>query len=156
MLNSIFEGDLKDKTIAIWGGAFKPDTDDIRESPAISIINRLLLRGARVKLFDPQAMDNLKVLFGGKIQFCNNKYDVLQKADVLIIATEWSEFKADTLQILNEEMRDKVIIDGRNILDPKQKKLFKFTYFGIGRPNNTNTQNNYDYRVKTTYKSLAS
>ena len=134
ILDGHYNGDLHNKTIGIWGGAFKPDTDDIREAPAVSIINRLLLRGCKVRLFDPEAMDNLKEVFHDKVQFCSDKNEVLDGSDVLIITTEWKEFKTDIVSILNKEMKDKVVIDGRNILDQTVRDTFDFNYYGIGRP----------------------
>src|SRR6201986_415867 len=108
-----FKGDIKGKKFALWGLAFKPETDDIREAPALYIIDELLAAGAQVSAFDPEAMPNVKALLGDKISFGNNQYDVLQDADALLIVTEWSVFSTPDFELLESGLKEKVIFDGR-------------------------------------------
>ena len=124
---------LKGKKIAIWGLAFKPDTDDIREAPALYIIDELLKEGAGITAFDPEAMENVKKILGNKITYAENEYDALKDADVLLIATEWSEFRTPDFERVSKLMKNKIIFDGRNLYDPKQMKELGFYYSSIGR-----------------------
>lgn len=126
-------GDLKGKHFALWGLAFKPNTDDIREAPALYIIDALLKRGATVSAFDPEAMDNVKALLGDKINLKENQYDVLQNADALIIATEWNEFRTPNWEAVSEALSNKVIFDGRNLFDLKAMSNLGYNYYSIGR-----------------------
>lgn len=128
-------GDVKDKTIAVLGLAFKPDTDDMRDAPSIIVINKLLEEGARVKAYDPIAMDNAKLIFGKKdlLSFSENAYDAATDADLVIVMTEWNEFMQLDLEKLKENMKQYNILDGRNIYDPIKVKSLGFTYAGIGR-----------------------
>jgi len=132
-IKRLVNGDLKDKTIAILGLAFKQNTDDMRDSPAIAIINKLLEEGTRVKAYDPQAMDNAKKIFGDKIVYCNNEYESAKGADILVIVTDWNQFRGLNLQRIKKAMRKPVIADLRNLLDPEEMKKYGFTYEGIGR-----------------------
>jgi len=126
-----YNNDLKGKTFALWGLAFKPDTDDIREAPALYMIDELTKEGARVVAFDPEAMSNVKNLVGDKITFVENEYAALEGADALLIATEWSEFRnPDFVRILKHT---KHIFDGRNLYDLNQMHELGFYYESIGR-----------------------
>jgi UDPglucose 6-dehydrogenase len=132
-IEAYFNNALKGKRFAIWGLAFKPNTDDIREAPALYMIDALLAQGATVIVFDPEAMPNVKRLMGDKISFSENQYDALLDADALIIATEWNEFRTpDFIKIVNN-MKQKVIFDGRNLFDVASIKSLGFHYESIGR-----------------------
>ncbi len=128
-----FSGNLKDKTIALWGLSFKPYTDDIREAPAIANINSLLSHGARLKVFDPEAMQNIRTIFNGEIYYAENEYDAIAEADALMIMTEWPTFRTPDFDKLGNSLKQKVIFDGRNIYDPDHMRNLGFTYFSIGR-----------------------
>jgi UDPglucose 6-dehydrogenase len=128
-----FRNDLNGKVIALWGLAFKPDTDDIREAPALYIIDELLSAGAKVVAFDPEAMDNVKKLLGDKISFADNMYDAIKGADALVICTEWSEFRTPDFEALTESLKNKVVFDGRNLYDLPMMKEKGFHYESIGR-----------------------
>jgi UDPglucose 6-dehydrogenase len=125
---------LKGRTIAVWGLAFKPRTDDMREAPAVPIIEGLLARGAKVRAFDPEARESAKQVFGSKIHYARNAYDALKGADALLVVTEWNEFREPDFVRMKRAMRQPVIIDGRNIFDPRQIRDLGFTYWSIGRP----------------------
>jgi UDPglucose 6-dehydrogenase len=128
-----FGGDLKGKIFGLWGLSFKPNTDDIREAPSLTIIDKLVEAGAIVKAYDPVAMEETKKVTGEKIEFGLDLYDVLIDASGLILATEWSEFRVPNFQLLSRIMKEKVIFDGRNIYDPAELAENGFTYYGIGR-----------------------
>ena len=128
-----FKGNLKGKKFAIWGLAFKPNTDDIREAPALYIIDALSKAGATVSAFDPEAMSNVKQLLGDKIHFAANQYEALEAADALIIATEWNEFRTPSFEKIGSLLRNKVIFDGRNIFDLAQMEQLGYHYESIGR-----------------------
>lgn len=128
-----FKGNLKGKHFALWGLAFKPDTDDIREAPALYIIDELLKAGATVKAFDPEAMSNVKKLLGDKIVFATDEYDALTDADALLIATEWSLFRTPDFGRIDTLLKGKVIFDGRNLYDPAKMKEMGYYYNSIGR-----------------------
>lgn len=132
MLN-YFDGNLSGKTIAIWGLAFKPNTDDIREAPAIYIINELLKAGAKVQAYDPEAMENMVELFGDKVSFVEHRYDALKGADALGIVTEWSLFRSPDFDYMAELMNEKVIFDGRNLYQLDEMGSAGFYYNSIGR-----------------------
>jgi UDPglucose 6-dehydrogenase len=124
---------LKGRTIAIWGLAFKPKTDDMREAPAVPIIESLLGKGARVQVYDPEAMDVARGIFGSKVTYARKSYDALRGADALAIVTEWHEFREPDFDRMRQLMRSPVIFDGRNIYQPLQMKAHGFTYSSIGR-----------------------
>lgn len=124
---------LAGKTIGIWGLSFKPKTDDMREAPSITIINRLLDAGARIKAHDPEAMDEAKKVFGGRIEYIQDNYEVLKGADALAVITEWNEFRRPNFEKMKNLMKSPVIFDGRNIYDPHEMRHMGFTYYGIGR-----------------------
>ncbi len=128
-----FNGDLSGKTIAVWGLAFKPYTDDIREAPALENIKALLEMGAKVKAYDPEAMDNVKEIMGDKITLCSNEYEALEGADVLLIVTEWPVFRTPDFDQLSEKLNNKVIFDGRNLYQIDNMKEKGFEYYSIGR-----------------------
>ena len=132
-INQYFEGNLKGKHFAIWGLAFKPNTDDIREAPALYIIDALLAAGATITAFDPEAMDNVKKLLGDTIQFSENQYDALMDADALIVATEWNEFRTPDFSQIATSLKNKVIFDGRNLFDLQQIAQLGFHYESVGR-----------------------
>ncbi len=134
-------GSLKDKTIAIWGLAFKPNTDDIREAPALYIIDDLLKQGACIKAYDPEAMNNVRALYDHEnITFCETQYDALKKADALIIATEWPEFRTPDFEKMQSFLKTKVIFDGRNVYDLDKMQKLGFYYSSIGRKTVTNSE----------------
>jgi UDPglucose 6-dehydrogenase len=124
---------LKGRTIAIWGLAFKPKTDDMREAPAVPIINALLAKGARVQVYDPEAMAVARGIFGSKVTYARKSYDALRGADALAIVTEWHEFREPDFNRMRKLMRSPVVFDGRNIYQPQQMKVHGFTYSSIGR-----------------------
>ncbi len=131
-LNTYYGHDLKDKTIAVWGLSFKPNTDDMREAPSRVIIARLLEAGAKVKAYDPVAMEEGERIFNDKIEFAKDQYDALIDADALIIVTEWSEFKFPNFRVMKKLLKKAAIFDGRNIYDAKEMLAEGFDYFGIG------------------------
>ncbi len=128
-----FGGNIAGKTIAIWGLAFKPNTDDIREAPALTIIEKLLAQGAKIKAYDPEAMENVKRIFGDRITFCTQEYEAVDGADALAIITEWNEFRAPDFAKMSQLMNENVIFDGRNIYDVNTMKALGFYYESIGR-----------------------
>lgn len=132
-IKSYFNNDLKGKRIALWGLAFKPNTDDIREAPALYIIEELLKEGATVAAFDPEAMNNVQQLLGDKITFVHSQYDALHGADALVIATEWSEFRTPDFSRISSVLKNKAIFDGRNLFDLKYMEELGFYYVSIGR-----------------------
>jgi UDPglucose 6-dehydrogenase len=125
--------DLAGRTIALWGLAFKPRTDDMREAPAIPIIERLLARGAKVKAYDPAAAPVAKAIFGDRIALCGKSYDALAGADALAIVTEWNEFREPDFDKMRTLLKAPVVFDGRNIYSPEHMRALGFTYFSIGR-----------------------
>ena len=129
-----FKGDLKGKHFALWGLAFKPNTDDIREAPALYMIDALLAEGATVCAFDPEAMNNVKQLIGDKVTFAENQYEALEGADALIIATEWNEFRTPNFLKIVTSLKKKVIFDGRNLFDITAIRELGFHYESVGRP----------------------
>ncbi|RPI53601.1 MAG: UDP-glucose/GDP-mannose dehydrogenase family protein [Acidobacteria bacterium] len=126
-------GSLKNRTIAVWGLAFKPRTDDMREAPSIPLIQRLLEAKAKVQAFDPQAHPVAKGIFGNKITLADKNYSALKGADALVIATEWNEFREPDFVRMRKLMKTPVIFDGRNIYSPEQMKAQGFTYYSVGR-----------------------
>lgn len=132
-IKAYFNDDLKGKKIALWGLAFKPNTDDIREAPALDMIKELLAHGAVVHAYDPEAMKNVKQLLGDKIQYCERHYDALKDADALVIATEWSEFRTPDFNKISTLLKNKVIFDGRNLFDLSKMQELGFYYESVGR-----------------------
>jgi len=127
-------GSLKGKRIAVWGLAFKPRTDDMREAPAVPLINGILAAGAAVQAYDPEAMTVARGIFGSKVTFAENSYAALKGADALAIVTEWNEFREPDFERMKKLLRSPVIFDGRNLYNPDQLKAHGFTYLSIGRP----------------------
>jgi UDPglucose 6-dehydrogenase len=124
---------LKDKTLAIWGLAFKPRTDDIREAPSLVLLDALLEAGAKCRVHDSEAMPNVRKIYGDRIVYCDRPYGALEGADGLAIMTEWQEFRNPDFEIMRRLLREKVIFDGRNLYEPKQLQNLGFTYYAIGR-----------------------
>jgi UDPglucose 6-dehydrogenase len=133
-LNRFFDGDLNGKTIAVWGLAFKPNTDDIREAPAIEVIRELREAGANVRAYDPEAMENMKGIFTEGVVLASNMYDALDDADALAIITEWNVFRMPDYDEMSRRMKARVIFDGRNVYDKDEMHELGFTYESIGRP----------------------
>jgi UDPglucose 6-dehydrogenase len=132
-VSQYFGGDLAGKHFALWGLAFKPNTDDIREAPALYMIDALLDAGATVCAFDPEAMANVKAIYGDRIKFADNQYDALDNADALLIATEWNEFRTPDFLRIVKSLKNKAIFDGRNLFDVDAVKELGFHYQSIGR-----------------------
>jgi UDPglucose 6-dehydrogenase len=130
---SHFKNNLKGKHFALWGLAFKPNTDDIREAPALLIIQSLLEAGATVSTYDPEAMNNVKCQLGDIIRYSNSPYEALKNADALIIATEWAEFRTPDFDQIRELLNNKTIFDGRNLFTTSEMKRLGFEYFSVGR-----------------------
>ncbi len=128
-----FNNQLNQKVITVWGLSFKPQTDDIRDAPALVIINSLLESGAKIRAHDPIAIPRVKALFDGRVEFFENNYDALKGADALAVITEWNEFRRPDFDRMKSLMKRPVVFDGRNIYDPKLMREKGFVYFGIGR-----------------------
>lgn len=137
-IKNYFNGDLKGKKVAIWGLAFKPNTDDIREAPSIDIINELLLEEVSIAAYDPEAMPNMKRIYGEKIDFCQDAYSALKGADCLVVCTEWSEFISPSFDRIKDLMNNATVFDGRNIFDLEVMKNHEFHYESVGRKAITN------------------
>ncbi|MDG1101508.1 MAG: UDP-glucose/GDP-mannose dehydrogenase family protein [Saprospiraceae bacterium] len=133
-IKNYFGESIANKTIGIWGLAFKPNTDDIREAPALTIIDELLKAGAQIKAFDPEAMENVKALMGDKIILCDNQYDAIEGTDALAVVTEWNVFRTPDYDRIISSLREPVVFDGRNVFDPVDMKERGFVYSSIGRP----------------------
>jgi UDPglucose 6-dehydrogenase len=132
-IRSFFNNDLKGKKFALWGLAFKPNTDDIREAPALYMIEALLAEGASVSAFDPEAMKNVRSLIGDKIEYTDSQYDTLKDADALIIATEWNEFRTPDFEMMESHLKKKVVFDGRNLFDLETMRDKGYYYKSVGR-----------------------
>jgi UDPglucose 6-dehydrogenase len=132
-IRRFYGAELKDKTIAVWGLAFKPRTDDIREAPALTLIDALLADGAALRVHDPEALANVRALYGDKLVYCDRPYGALEGADGLAVVTEWQEFRNPDFTVMRRLLRQPVLFDGRNLYEPKAMKAHGFTYHGIGR-----------------------
>jgi UDPglucose 6-dehydrogenase len=132
-IKEYFNNELKGKTIAVWGLAFKPYTDDIREAPSLENIKELLAAGAKVKAYDPEANENVRKLIGDKIVLTDGPYSALENADALLIVTEWPLFRTPDFGIMSKLLKNKVIFDGRNLFDVAEIKEAGYTYYSIGR-----------------------
>jgi UDPglucose 6-dehydrogenase len=132
-IKKYFGGSVKGKHFALWGLAFKPNTDDIREAPALYIIDALIKEGATLSVYDPEAMANVKEQIGDTVKYGENQYEVLENADALIIATEWNEFRTPNFLKMVTSMKNKVIFDGRNLFDINAIRELGFYYESIGR-----------------------
>lgn len=128
-----FSGDTSGKIVALWGLAFKPETDDMRESTALVIIKKLIAAGCSVQAYDPEAMNECRRIIGDKIQYCDNKYEALRNADAMILLTEWKEFRLPDWNQVGKYMRRKLILDGRNIFDYDDLREHGFEYHCIGK-----------------------
>jgi UDPglucose 6-dehydrogenase len=130
---SQFGNDLKGMTFALWGLSFKPNTDDMREAPALVIVNQLISLGAKIKAFDPVAMEEAKNHhLGDKVEYAKDGYDACVEADALLLITEWSEFRMPSWDVLSKLMKQKIVFDGRNLFDRKYLEGLGFVYHGIG------------------------
>lgn len=129
-----FKNDLAGRTFAVWGAAFKPKTDDIREAPALDVIEGLLKAGAKVRLHDPEAMQNAKQALGARVEYVDDAYAAVKDADALVICTEWNEFRSPDFDALKASLRRPLIFDGRNLYSPKAMRAHGFVYYSIGRP----------------------
>ncbi len=127
-----YNGELKGKTITLWGLAFKPETDDVREAPSLVLIRKLLEAGCEIKAYDPIAMPSAKAVVGDKVTFCRDMYEAAMDSDAVMLVTEWKEFRIPSLAVLHRTMRSKVILDGRNIYDKEEMEEHGFTYYKIG------------------------
>ena len=127
-----FDGDIAGKTIAIWGLAFKPETDDMREAPSLILIDKIIRAGGKVKVYDPIAIEECQRRIGNKVTYGTDMYDAALDADALLLVTEWREFRFPNFTILGKVMKEKVIIDGRNIYDRNELDQHEFTYYKIG------------------------
>ena len=125
--------DVKGKTFALWGLAFKPNTDDIREAPALYLIDELMERGAMIRAYDPEAMGHVKATYGDKVYFAKDQYDALKGADILIIATEWNTFRSPDFDKVTSLLKEKVIFDGRNLYTLAHMNELGFYYYSVGR-----------------------
>ncbi len=132
-LSAALQGDLKNRRIALWGLAFKPNTDDMREAPALVVIRKLLAAGAKVSAYDPEAMDEAKKVLGETISYSKKSYDALKDCDALIVMTEWNEFRRPDFDRIKASLKRPLIIDGRNIYEPRKMKEMGFEYHSIGR-----------------------
>lgn len=133
-INAYYDGKLKGKKVAIWGLAFKPNTDDIREAPALYLIDQLLEHEVEICVFDPEAMENVKELYGDKISYAKNQYEALDGANALMIMTEWGVFRNPDFDFIKSQIADGLLFDGRNLFDPIEMKERGFNYISVGRP----------------------
>jgi UDPglucose 6-dehydrogenase len=128
-----FGRDLKGRIFAIWGLAFKPRTDDMREAPSLVVIEELIAAGARVQVHDPEALENARRIFGDRVSYHSSNYEALKQADALIILTEWNQFRHPNFQRIKTELKQAVIFDGRNLYEPTLMKALEFKYYSVGR-----------------------
>src|SRR5438094_1895784 len=124
---------LAGRTLAVWGLAFKPRTDDVREAPALAFLDAMLAAGAGLRVHDPEALANVRALYGDKLIYCDRPYGALEGADGLVIATEWQQFRNPDFEVMRRLMRQRVIFDGRNLYEPRQLAALGFRYYSIGR-----------------------
>lgn len=132
--NAHYHGQIRGKRIAVWGLAFKPRTDDMREAPSVTLIEKLLGGGCSVCTYDPEAMHTARSLFGDKIEYAQGNYQACQGADALLVVTEWNEFRRPDFERIRDLMRSPVVMDGRNLYNPARMAALGFTYYSIGRP----------------------
>lgn len=133
LLRAFPDGGLKGKTIAMWGLAFKPETDDMRESTSLVMIGKLIDAGCNVRVYDPVAMDECRRRVGQVVTYCNDMYDAVLDADALLLVTEWKEFRLPSWEVVAKAMRNRLVIDGRNIFDQNELNEHKFEYHCIGK-----------------------
>jgi len=128
-------GKIRGKRIGVLGLAFKPNTDDMREAPSIKVLTPLISAGAKISAYDPEAEERARVVFGDKISYEESAYEAVKDADILLVLTEWNEFKQLSLKKVKSLMKKPVVVDGRNIYDPVKMKKLGFVYIGVGRSN---------------------
>ena len=133
-IREYFDGDLAGRTFGVWGLAFKPRTDDMREAPAIGLVEDLLAAGCKVNVHDPEAMEVARGEFGDRVTYCAKNYEALAGADALCVVTEWNEFRHPDFDRVKQLLKTPVIFDGRNLWEPRDMQAKGFTYFPIGRP----------------------
>jgi UDPglucose 6-dehydrogenase len=135
-ISTHYQGNLEDKVFALWGLAFKPDTDDMREAPSRVVIESLCGAGATVQVYDPEALAEAKRIYGDnpRLKLCTSPQNALENADALVIVTEWKEFRSPDFDALNRTLRDRVIFDGRNMYEPAFVRRSGLAYYAIGRP----------------------
>jgi UDPglucose 6-dehydrogenase len=127
-----FDGDIKGKTFSMWGLSFKPNTDDMREAPSLVLIDKLVAQGAKVKAYDPVALEEAKHILGDKVTFAADEYEALVDSQGLLLVTEWSEFRVPNWKVVKKLMEEHVVFDGRNIYEEQEMKNLGFAYYGIG------------------------
>jgi UDPglucose 6-dehydrogenase len=132
-VKELLGADLKGKTVAVWGLAFKPRTDDVREAPALSLIDALLEERVHIRVHDPVAIENVRAIYGSKLTYSDKVYGTLEGADCLAIVTEWQEFRNPDFEIMRRLMNRPIVIDGRNLYEPQAMSELGFTYSSIGR-----------------------
>jgi UDPglucose 6-dehydrogenase len=132
-LKRLLGGNLEEKTVAVWGLAFKPRTDDVREAPSLVLLDELLEAGAAVRVHDPEATDNIRRIYGDRLTYCDRAYGTTEGADALAVVTEWQEFRNVDFEVLRRLMTRPIIVDGRNLYDPEEMERLGFAYAGIGR-----------------------
>jgi UDPglucose 6-dehydrogenase len=130
-----FKGNIENRIISLWGLSFKPNTDDMRDAPSLTIINKLLEKKAKIIAYDPVAMDECRRRIGDVIDYSKDRYEALIDSDALVVITEWPEFRLLNYKVMEKLMKNKVIFDGRNIYDPSEMKEYGFICYGIGRRN---------------------
>jgi UDPglucose 6-dehydrogenase len=128
-----FGDDLSGRTVAVWGLAFKPGTDDMRESPSIVLIDGLLERGAKVRGHDPAALDNARRIFGDRVVYCEQEYEALEDADALVVVTDWLEYRNPNMQRIRDALKAPVVFDARNLYESSKMKELGFKYYPLGR-----------------------
>ena len=128
-----YNGNIKGKHFGMWGLAFKPNTDDVREAPALALIKKVVDAGAKIRAFDPEAIETTKAQIGKMIEYSNSSYDAIKNSDALIIVTEWNEFRNPDLEKVRSLLKEPVIFDGRNLYDLETMRQKKFTYYSVGR-----------------------
>jgi UDPglucose 6-dehydrogenase len=131
-LNNIYNGNLAGRTVAVWGLAFKPETDDMREAPSLVLIDKLIKAGCDVRVYDPIAMDECKRRIGDIVYYAKDMYDAVIDADALMLLTEWKEFRMPSWTVIHKAMKDNIVLDGRNIYDKKEMTELNFNYRCIG------------------------
>jgi UDPglucose 6-dehydrogenase len=132
-LDRAFGGDMRGKTVALWGLAFKPETDDMREAPALVVVDKLLAAGATVRAFDPEAMEEARRRFGDRMDYASTMYEAVDGADALVLLTEWKQFRLPDWALIRQKMQGNIIVDGRNIYEQKELRQLGFYYDRIGQ-----------------------
>jgi UDPglucose 6-dehydrogenase len=133
-IESRFGADLSGRTVGVWGLSFKPETDDMREAPSLTVVEGLLERGAAVRVYDPEAMEVAHTYFGDRVSYARSNYEAVEGADALVILTEWQPFRRPDLDRMRTLMRMPIIIDGRNLFEPAKLREEGFEYYSVGRP----------------------